>query len=112
MSQARVKSSELRDGEERSVSQPLLSQFPCVLARVPGASGRSSLGSSSHRFSHNVLSTRASFEIYHANILLSQDLYKNGGLISVTSRILVVDMLQSDLPTELVTGLLILHAEK
>lgn len=41
-----------------------------------------------------------------------QDLYKNGGLISVTSRILVVDMLQSDLPTELVTGLLILHAEK
>ncbi|KAI9511512.1 hypothetical protein F5148DRAFT_1171066 [Russula earlei] len=41
-----------------------------------------------------------------------QDLYKNGGLISVTSRILVVDMLQSDLPTELVTGLLVLHAEK
>jgi DNA excision repair protein ERCC-4 len=53
-----------------------------------------------------------SFDIYHANILSSQDLYKNGGLISVTSRILVVDMLQSDLPTELVTGLLILHAEK
>ncbi|KAI0292750.1 hypothetical protein BC826DRAFT_1092024 [Russula brevipes] len=41
-----------------------------------------------------------------------QDLYKNGGLISVTSRILVVDMLQSDLPTELVTGLIVLHAEK
>ncbi|KAI0300476.1 hypothetical protein B0F90DRAFT_1810368 [Multifurca ochricompacta] len=41
-----------------------------------------------------------------------QDLYKNGGLISVTSRILVVDMLQCDLPTELVTGLLVLHAEK
>ncbi|KAI0266432.1 hypothetical protein BC834DRAFT_874517 [Gloeopeniophorella convolvens] len=41
-----------------------------------------------------------------------QELYKNGGLISVTSRILVVDMLQSDLPTELVTGLLVLRAEK
>lgn len=41
-----------------------------------------------------------------------QDLYRNGGLISVTSRILVVDMLQSDLPTELVTGLVVLHAEK
>ncbi|KAG1811990.1 hypothetical protein EV424DRAFT_1419210 [Suillus variegatus] len=41
-----------------------------------------------------------------------QDLYKNGGLISVTSRILIVDMLQSDIPTELITGLIVLHAEK
>ncbi|KAG1775146.1 hypothetical protein EV702DRAFT_973779 [Suillus placidus] len=41
-----------------------------------------------------------------------QDLYKNGGLISVTSRILIVDMLQSDVPTELITGIIILHAEK
>ncbi|KAG2072910.1 hypothetical protein BDR04DRAFT_1073253 [Suillus decipiens] len=41
-----------------------------------------------------------------------QDLYKNGGLISVTSRILIVDMLQSDIPTELITGIIILHAEK
>lgn len=41
-----------------------------------------------------------------------QDLYKKGGLISVTSRILVVDMLQSDIPTELITGILVLHAEK
>lgn len=32
-----------------------------------------------------------------------QDLYKNGGLISVTSRILIVDMLQSDIPTESIT---------
>jgi len=41
-----------------------------------------------------------------------QDLYKKGGLISVTSRIMVVDMLQSDIPTELITGLMVLHAEK
>lgn len=32
--------------------------------------------------------------------------------MSVTSRILVVDMLQGDIPTELITGLLVLHAEK
>lgn len=41
-----------------------------------------------------------------------QDLYKKGGLISVTSRILVVDMLQSDIPTDLITGLLVMHAER
>lgn len=41
-----------------------------------------------------------------------QNLYKNGGLISVTSRILVVDMLQTDIPIDLVTGILVLHAEK
>ncbi|KAL0961548.1 hypothetical protein HGRIS_006487 [Hohenbuehelia grisea] len=41
-----------------------------------------------------------------------QEIYKQGGLISVTSRILVVDILQSDIPTHLITGLLILHAEK
>ena len=40
------------------------------------------------------------------------ELYKNGGLISVTSRILIVDMLQSDIPTELITGILILHGER
>jgi DNA excision repair protein ERCC-4 len=32
--------------------------------------------------------------------------------MSVTSRILVVDMLQSDIPTELITGIMVLHAEK
>ncbi|KDQ65067.1 hypothetical protein JAAARDRAFT_43863 [Jaapia argillacea MUCL 33604] len=41
-----------------------------------------------------------------------QDLYKRGGLISVTSRILVVDMLQSDIPIPLITGILVMHAEK
>ena len=32
--------------------------------------------------------------------------------MSVTSQILVVDMLQSDIPTKLITGILALHAEK
>jgi hypothetical protein len=32
--------------------------------------------------------------------------------MSVTSRILVVDMLQSDIPIDLITGILVLHAEK
>lgn len=41
-----------------------------------------------------------------------QLLYKKGGLISVTSRILVVDLLQKDIPVELITGMVILHAEK
>ena len=41
-----------------------------------------------------------------------KNLYKGGGLISVTSRILVVDMLQSDIPIELITGMLIMHAEQ
>ncbi|KAF7437499.1 hypothetical protein PC9H_004340 [Pleurotus ostreatus] len=41
-----------------------------------------------------------------------QDLYKKGGLISVTSRILVVDMLQANIPTELISGIIVLHAEK
>ncbi|KAF9512918.1 hypothetical protein BS47DRAFT_1461767 [Hydnum rufescens UP504] len=41
-----------------------------------------------------------------------QDLYRKGGLVSVTSRILIVDMLGDTLPPSLITGLLVLHAEK
>ncbi|THG93822.1 hypothetical protein EW026_g7520 [Hermanssonia centrifuga] len=41
-----------------------------------------------------------------------QELYKKGGLIAVTSQILTVDMLTSDIPTHLITGILILHAER
>jgi DNA excision repair protein ERCC-4 len=41
-----------------------------------------------------------------------KDLYAKGGLVSVTSRILVVDMLQSDIPVELITGIVVLHADK
>ena len=41
-----------------------------------------------------------------------QALYRKGGLVSVTSRILVVDMLLNDIPVELITGMVILHADK
>ncbi|KAK0520363.1 DNA repair protein RAD16, partial [Tilletia horrida] len=41
-----------------------------------------------------------------------QELYLSGGLLSVTSRILVVDMLNKRIPTHLITGLVVLHAEK
>ncbi|KAF9030370.1 hypothetical protein BDZ89DRAFT_1159420 [Hymenopellis radicata] len=41
-----------------------------------------------------------------------QELYKGGGLISVTSRILVVDMLQNDIQIDLITGIIVLHAER
>ncbi|KAG9001898.1 hypothetical protein FRB94_004430 [Tulasnella sp. JGI-2019a] len=41
-----------------------------------------------------------------------QSMYKKGGLVSVTSRILVVDLLQKNIPVELITGMVILHADK
>ncbi|KAF9652763.1 hypothetical protein BDM02DRAFT_3088779 [Thelephora ganbajun] len=41
-----------------------------------------------------------------------QELYRRGGIFSVTSQILIVDMLQSTLPTEMITGIMILHAER
>ncbi|KAF8754590.1 ERCC4 domain [Rhizoctonia solani] len=40
------------------------------------------------------------------------ELYNRGGLVCVTSRILVVDMLKKDIPTEKVTGIVVMHAEK
>ncbi|KAJ2787374.1 DNA repair protein RAD16, partial [Coemansia linderi] len=39
-------------------------------------------------------------------------LYRQGGLISVTSRILVVDLLNDIVPIELVTGLIVLDANR
>ncbi|KAJ9098668.1 hypothetical protein QFC21_004316 [Naganishia friedmannii] len=41
-----------------------------------------------------------------------KSLYESGGLISVTSRILVVDMLTHNIPTNLITGIIVLHAER
>ncbi|EJT99777.1 hypothetical protein DACRYDRAFT_96032 [Dacryopinax primogenitus] len=41
-----------------------------------------------------------------------REMYKAGGLVSVTSRILVVDMLQRDIPVDKITGMVVLHAEK
>ncbi|SPO26665.1 related to RAD1 - component of the nucleotide excision repairosome [Ustilago trichophora] len=40
------------------------------------------------------------------------EIYLSGGIMSVTSRILVVDMLSKRIPTGLITGLIVLHAEK
>lgn len=39
-------------------------------------------------------------------------IYASGGLISVTSRILNVDMLNKTVPVELITGIVVLHAEE
>ncbi|KAI5452177.1 DNA repair protein RAD16 [Naganishia albida] len=41
-----------------------------------------------------------------------KSLYESGGLISVTSRILIVDMLTNNIPTDLITGMIVLHAER
>ncbi|THH30533.1 hypothetical protein EUX98_g3669 [Antrodiella citrinella] len=41
-----------------------------------------------------------------------QDLYKKGGLVSITSQILTVDMLTGDLPSHLITGIIMLHADR
>ncbi|KDE08113.1 hypothetical protein MVLG_01595 [Microbotryum lychnidis-dioicae p1A1 Lamole] len=40
-----------------------------------------------------------------------EKMYKQGGLFSVTSRILVVDMLNNKIPVALITGIIVLHAE-
>lgn len=39
-------------------------------------------------------------------------MYKQGGLFSVTSQILIYDMLKNTIPVDLITGLIVLHAEK
>lgn len=44
--------------------------------------------------------------------LSRQDLYRGGGLVSITSQIFTVDMLLSDIPTKMITGIIVLHAEK
>ncbi|BGO95154.1 hypothetical protein NBRC10512_001881 [Rhodotorula toruloides] len=41
-----------------------------------------------------------------------EKMYKDGGLFSVTSRILIVDMLKGTIPVSLITGLVVLHAEE
>jgi DNA excision repair protein ERCC-4 len=44
--------------------------------------------------------------------LLREKTYAKGGIVSVTSRILVVDMLNKKLPIHLVSGMVVLHAER
>ncbi|CAG8438592.1 3356_t:CDS:10 [Funneliformis mosseae] len=40
------------------------------------------------------------------------ELYVSGGILSITSRILIIDLLQKRIPTYLITGILIMHAER
>lgn len=47
-----------------------------------------------------------------ATVATREKLYSEGGVISVTSRILIVDLLSKLLDPETVTGLIVLHAEK
>lgn len=47
-----------------------------------------------------------------ATVPMREKMYAEGGVVSVTSRILVVDLLSKLLDPETVTGLVILHAEK
>ncbi|KAJ1305133.1 hypothetical protein OPQ81_000170 [Rhizoctonia solani] len=49
---------------------------------------------------------------YEMGRKVRNELYNRGGLVSVTSRILVVDMLKRDIPTEKITGIVVMHAEK
>jgi DNA excision repair protein ERCC-4 len=46
------------------------------------------------------------------SVPMREKIYSEGGIVSVTSRILVVDLLSKLLDPETVTGLVILHAEK
>lgn len=47
-----------------------------------------------------------------ATVAVREKIYSEGGIVSVTSRILVVDLLSKLLDPETVTGLVILHAER
>ena len=41
-----------------------------------------------------------------------KELYLSGGPLSITSRILIVDMLLGNIPIDLITGIIIMHAER
>ncbi|GAA6007740.1 ssDNA endodeoxyribonuclease RAD1 [Rhodotorula paludigena] len=49
---------------------------------------------------------------FELNDTQRERMYKDGGIFSVTSRILIVDMLKGRIPVELITGLVVLHAEE
>lgn len=40
-----------------------------------------------------------------------EEMYRRGGLFSVTSKILVTDLLKGTVPVDLITGIVVLHAE-
>lgn len=41
-----------------------------------------------------------------------EKMYKDGGLFSVSSTILITDMLKGSVPVDLVTGMVVMHAER
>ncbi|ORX36395.1 hypothetical protein BD324DRAFT_642553 [Kockovaella imperatae] len=49
---------------------------------------------------------------YEMSVDKREELYRHGGLFSVTSKILVHDFLRGTVPAKLITGLVILHAER
>ncbi|TYJ54668.1 hypothetical protein B9479_004702 [Cryptococcus floricola] len=49
---------------------------------------------------------------YEMNAREREEMYRHGGLFSVTSKILVNDLLKGTLPCKLITGLVILHADR
>ncbi|WWC87511.1 uncharacterized protein L201_002401 [Kwoniella dendrophila CBS 6074] len=49
---------------------------------------------------------------YEMSIKEREEMYRHGGLFSVTSKILVNDFLKGTIPAKLITGLVILHAER
>lgn len=49
---------------------------------------------------------------HHMSSKQRADVYQSSGIISVTSRILVVDMLSKRIPTSLLTGMVVLNAER
>ncbi|ORY29555.1 hypothetical protein BCR39DRAFT_532115 [Naematelia encephala] len=49
---------------------------------------------------------------YEMSVQQREELYRHGGLFSVTSKILVNDFLKGTVPAKLITGLVILHAER
>ncbi|AAW45049.2 conserved hypothetical protein [Cryptococcus deneoformans JEC21] len=49
---------------------------------------------------------------YEMSVKEREEMYRHGGLFSVTSKILVNDLLKGTVPVKLITGLVILHAER
>lgn len=47
-----------------------------------------------------------------ASVSMRERIYAEGGILSVTSRILVVDLLSKLLDPEKITGMVVLHADK
>ncbi|KAJ1987164.1 DNA repair protein RAD16 [Dimargaris cristalligena] len=79
----------------------LLNTPPDEEARLRDALARQGVTRDQFRILKNDIGSQERVQLYH-----------RGGLFSITSRILVVDMLAGRLPTELVTGVVVNHAHQ